>query len=134
MSKANTGSTEYDAGVVGSGPNGLAAAIALQQRGLAVLLLEAKKEIGGGMRSAELTLPGFIHDICSAVHPLGIASPFLSRLPLQQYGVEWIQPTIPLAHPFEDGTAVSLQRCVDLTGQNLGDDHLAYQKLVVPLV
>src|SRR5215468_12666614 len=94
---------EYDAVVVGAGPNGLAAAIRLAQEKLSVLVLEANDTIGGGTRSAELTLPGFTHDICSAVHPLGIGSPFFQKLPLAKYGLEWIQPTAPLAHPLDDG-------------------------------
>src|ERR1700734_951146 len=96
---------EYDAIVVGSGPNGLAAAILMQQNGLSVLLLEGKETIGGGLRSAELTLPGYLHDICSAVHPLAIASPFFEQLPLNAYGLEYIYPGIAAAHPFANGTA-----------------------------
>jgi len=102
----------YDAVVVGAGPNGLAAAIRLAQDGLSVLLLEANETIGGGIRSAELTLPGFVHDICSAIHPLGIGSPFFRQLPLEKYGLHWIQPEIPLAHPLEGGEAAALRRPV----------------------
>src|SRR5256714_9476051 len=98
---------DFDAIVVGSGPNGLAAAITLQQSGLSVLLLEGKPTIGGGMRSAELTLPGFTHDICSAIHPLAVGSPFFKTLPLDKHGLEFIYPPIPAAHPFEDGTAAA---------------------------
>jgi phytoene dehydrogenase-like protein len=123
----------YDAIVVGSGPNGLAAAITLAQAGLSVIVFEAKNTIGGGLRSAELTLPGFIHDICSAIHPLGIASPFFRQLTLEQHGVEWIHPLVPLAHPFDDGKPAILDRSINLTGQTLGIDHLAYQKLMGPL-
>lgn len=125
---------EYDAIIVGSGPNGLAAAITLAQAGLSVIIFEAKPTIGGGMRSAELTLPGFIHDICSAIHPLGVASPFFRKLSLEQQGLEWIQPPVPLAHPLEDGSAVVLERSIDLTCQNLGEDSLAYKKLIEPFV
>ena len=95
----------YDAIVVGSGPNGLAAAITMQQAGLSVLLVEAKDTIGGGLRSAELTLPGYVHDVCSAIHPLAVGAPFFKTLPLHQYGLEFIHPTLAAAHPFEDGNA-----------------------------
>jgi phytoene dehydrogenase-like protein len=124
----------YDAVVVGSGPNGLAAAITLAQAGLSVIVFEGKSTIGGGMRSAELTLPGFIHDICSAIHPLGMASPFFRKLPLEQHGLEWIQPDVPLAHPLDDGTAILLDRSIEATSQNLGKDSLAYKQLMDPLV
>lgn len=124
----------YDAIVIGSGPNGLAAAITLAQAGLSVVMYEAKKSIGGGMRSAELTLPGFIHDICSAIHPLGIGSPFFHTMPLDQYGLEWIQPDVPLAHPFDDGTSAILDRCIQLTSRTLDIDATAYKRLMEPLV
>ena len=88
---------DYDAVVVGSGPNGFAAAITLQRAGLSVLLIEGKKTIGGGLRSAELTLPGFTHDICSAIHPLAANSPFFSTLHLEQHGLEFINPTLSAA-------------------------------------
>src|SRR5580765_2836639 len=100
----------YGAVVVGSGPNGLAAAIRLAQENLAVLVLEASDSIGGGTGSAEITLPGFLHDLCSAIHPLGIGSPFFRQLPLEKYGLHWIQPEFPLAHPLDDGTAAILKR------------------------
>lgn len=125
---------EYDAIVVGSGPNGLAAAITLAQQGWRVRLLEAKATIGGGMRTAELTLPGFRHDICSAIHPLGMGSPFFKNLPLGEYGLEWIQPELPLAHPFDDGTAVALRRSVAETAEQLGRDGSSYRRLLAPLV
>src|SRR5215470_2575388 len=96
----------YDAVVVGSGPNGLAAAITLAHAGHTVLVIEAKDTIGGGMRTVELTLPGFWHDVCSAIHPLGVASPFFRTLPLAEYGVEWVYPPAPLAHPLDDGAAI----------------------------
>lgn len=126
--------TDFDAVVVGSGPNGLAAAIALQQAGLSVLLLEARKEVGGGLRSAELTLPGFVHDICSAIHPLAAGSPFFKTLPLHQYGLEFITPPIAAAHPFEDGTAVALYHSLRQTAQALAVDATSYQQLMQPIV
>jgi phytoene dehydrogenase-like protein len=124
----------YDAVVVGSGPNGLAAAIALQQAGLSVLLVEGKDTIGGGLRTAEITIPGFKHDICSAVHPMALASPFFSTLPLKQYGLEYIHPIIPAAHPLDNGTAAALYRSVSETAEDLGVDHQAYQDLIGPVV
>src|ERR1700761_1694969 len=113
---------EYDAVVVGSGPNGLAAAITLQQNGLSVLVLEAKDRIGGGLRSAEITLPGFTHDICSAIHPMALASPFFQSLPLSRHGVEFIHPPIAAAHPFDDGSAAVLHRSIHETAGGLGAD------------
>src|ERR1700744_6699178 len=98
MDTKRSGRHDYDAVVVGSGPNGLAAAITLQRAGLSVLLMEGSKTIGGGLRSAELTLPGFMHDICSAVHPLAAGSPFFSTLPLQEFGLEFIYPAVAGAH------------------------------------
>jgi len=92
----------YDAVVVGSGPNGLSAAIRLAQSSLSVLVLEANETIGGGARSAELTLPGFVHDVCSAVHPLALVLLF-RQLPLEQFGLEWLHPEFPMAHPLEPG-------------------------------
>ncbi|MBA4160336.1 MAG: NAD(P)/FAD-dependent oxidoreductase [Gemmatimonadetes bacterium] len=97
--------SRYDAVVVGSGPNGLAAAIVLAQTGRRVLVREAQQTLGGGMRTLELTLPGFMHDVCSAVHPLGICSPFFRTLPVAEHGLEWVHPSAPLAHPFDDGAA-----------------------------
>src|SRR6266705_7214741 len=105
----------YDAIVIGAGPNGLAAAIALAQAGCSVLVFEAKETIGGGSRSLELTLPGFVHDICSAIHPLGLGSPFFRTLSLERYGLEWIHPPAALAHPLDDGTAVMLERSIEAT-------------------
>ena len=124
----------YDAIVVGSGPNGLAAAITLAHAGRSVLVCEANATIGGGARSAELTLPGFVHDVCSAVHPLAAGSPFFKTLPLERFGLEWIQPVIPLAHPLDDGSAASLHKEVNLTAEHLGRDSRAYRRLMQPLV
>jgi phytoene dehydrogenase-like protein len=123
-----------DAVVVGSGPNGLAAAIALARAGRSVTVYEANHDIGGGARSAELTLPGFIHDVCSAFHPMGAASPFFRRLPLAEHGLQWIHPSAPLAHPLDDGTAVMLERSLDETSSGLGRDGAAYASLMGPLV
>jgi phytoene dehydrogenase-like protein len=123
---------DYDAVVVGSGPNGLAAAIVLQQNGLSVLLIEGKKEIGGGLSSRELTLPGFIHDTCSAIHPMAAGSPFFQSLPLREHGLQFIYPTLDAAHPFDDGKAAVLKRSVTETAKGLGDD--AYMSLMGPLV
>src|ERR1700675_4488931 len=124
---------DYDAVVVGSGPNGLAAAITLARSGLSVLVLEANATVGGGARSAELTLPGFVHDVCSAVHPLAAGSPFFKTLPLGRFGLDWIQPEIPLAHPLDDGSAAALQRDVDLTARSLANDARPYRNLMKPL-
>ncbi len=126
--------TEYDAVVVGAGPNGLAAAITLARAGCSVLVMEARDTIGGGTRSAELTLPGYLHDVCSSIHPLAVASPFFKSLPLDQHGLEWIYPPAELAHPLDDGSAVIVERSVDATGQGLGADASAYRRLMGPLV
>ena len=112
----------HDAIVVGAGPNGLAAAITLAQAGRSVLVLEARDTVGGGCRSSELTLPGFVHDVCSAIHPLGLGSPFFRTLPLADHGLEWIHPPAPVAHPLDDGTAVLIERSVDETARGLGPD------------
>jgi phytoene dehydrogenase-like protein len=117
--------------VVGSGPNGLAAAIALARAGLDVEVFEAEPTLGGGARSLELTLPGFVHDLCSAVHPLGRASPFFRTLDLD---VEWIDPPAPLAHPLDDGTAVVLERGVEETAAGLGGDGERYRRFLGPYV
>ncbi|HEX9435594.1 MAG TPA: NAD(P)/FAD-dependent oxidoreductase [Candidatus Limnocylindria bacterium] len=116
--------------VVGSGPNGLAAAIALAEHGHAVTVLEAEDTIGGGCRSAELTLPGFVHDVCSAIHPLAAASPFFSHLPLADHGVEWIHPPVPLAHPLDDGSAVIVERSIERTAASLGIDAGSWSRTI----
>ncbi|NEU09315.1 NAD(P)/FAD-dependent oxidoreductase [Flavihumibacter sp. R14] len=128
------GKRDFDAVVVGSGPNGLAAAIAMQQEGLNVLIIEGKDTIGGGLRSAELTLPGFTHDICSAVHPLAFGSPFFSKLPLQKHGLEYIFPAVAAAHPFRDGSAAFLTKSIDETARWLTKDDQTYATLFTRLL
>jgi phytoene dehydrogenase-like protein len=124
----------YDAVIVGAGPNGLAAAIELARNGRSVLVLEARDTVGGGCRSAELTLPGVTHDVCSAVHPLGRASPFFRGLPLAEHGLEWIEPPVQVAHPFEDGSAALVRRSIEETEASLGPDGRAYARLIRPFV
>jgi phytoene dehydrogenase-like protein len=126
--------SNYDAIVVGSGPNGLAAAITMQQAGLSVLLLEGKETIGGGLRTAEITLPGYRHDICSAIHPMAAASPYFTTLPLQAHGLEFIYPEVAAAHPFDDGNAAVLKHSITETAQLLGEDAGRYTKLIQPLL
>jgi phytoene dehydrogenase-like protein len=121
---------KYDAVVVGSGPNGLSAAIALAREGRSVLVVEAHDTVGGGCRTLPLTLPGFRHDVCSSIHPMAVASPFWNELPLAKHGLEWVQPPTPCAHPFDDGTAVALEKSVAATAENLGEDGPAYLKQV----
>ena len=123
-----------DAIVVGAGPNGLAAAIAIARTGRKVLVFESAATVGGGCRSDELTLPGFVHDVCSAVHPFAVASPFFRSLPLADYGLEWVEPPALLAHPFADGTAACVYRSVEETAQGLGADGAAYRRLFTRLV
>lgn len=123
-----------DAVVVGAGPNGLAAAITLAREGYSVRVLEAEAEIGGGTRSEERTLPGFVHDVCSAVHPLAVASPFLRSLPLERHGLEWVHPDLPLAHPLDDRPAATLERALEATAAGLGADGAAWRDLFGPLV
>ena len=127
-------SVDYDAVVVGSGPNGLAAAITLARAGCSVLVLEARETVGGGLRSQPLTLPGFVHDVCAAIHPLAKTSPFFRSLPLADHGVTWVEPDAALAHPLDDGQAPLLERSVPRTGSALGADGSAYVDLMEPLV
>lgn len=124
----------YDAVVIGSGPNGLAAAITLQRAGLSVWLVESKAEIGGGMRTAELTLPGFKHDVCSAILPMALSSPFFRSLPLNKFGLEFIDPEIAAAHPFDDGSAAILNGSVETTASSLAEDGEKYRRLIGPMV
>lgn len=126
--------TAYDVVVVGSGPNGLSAAIELQSSGLSVLLIEGSSKIGGGMRTQELTLPGYFHDVCSAIHPLAIGSPFFNELPLEKYGLEYIHPPVLAAHPLDDGPSALLLNDLAATVSGLGPDGQAYQDLIVPQV
>lgn len=126
--------TDPDVVIVGSGPNGLAAAVRLAQSGARVLMLEARDQIGGGTRTAELTLPGFAHDVCSAVHPMGILSPYFRTLNLEQFGLRWIYPEASVAHPLDDQPAVLLRRSIDATVAELGDDARAYRRLVEPFL
>lgn len=122
----------HDAVIVGSGPNGLAAAIVLAQRGLRVLVVEAKETIGGGARTEELTLPGFRHDICSAIHPMGVVSPFMRSLPLSEHGLEWVFSPAAISHPLDDGSAATLEQSLDATASGLGIDQEAYRHLLEP--
>jgi phytoene dehydrogenase-like protein len=126
--------TSYDAVVVGSGPNGLAAAITLAKAGRSVVVYEARETIGGGSRTQDLTLLGFRHDVCSAIHPLGVASPFFRALPLERYGLEWVYPPAPLAHPLDDGAAI-FERSLGAMETSLGkQDGAAWRHLFAPLV
>ena len=125
---------DFDAVVVGSGPNGLSAAIAMQREGLSVLVIEAKDTPGGGARTESLTLPGFLHDVCSAVHPMAANSPFFKTLPLEKFGLEFIYPLIDAAHPFDDGSAAILKKSVEETAASLNKDYSAYKNLINPLL
>lgn len=120
----------YDAVVVGSGPNGLSAAVALAQAGRSVLVREAAETIGGGTRTEELTLPGYLHDVCSIVHPLALSSPYFRTLPLGEHGLEWVHSPACLAHPFDDGSVALLERSIEATGASLGRDAGAWKKLI----
>ena len=124
---------KYDIVIIGSGPNGLSAGIYLVQKGLKVLIIEASATVGGGTRTAELTLPGFHHDVCSAVHPMGVLSPYFQQLDLEQYGLEWVYPNVSVAHPLDKEDAVILSKSVVQTASNLGEDAEAYTRLIQPL-
>ncbi|MDZ7714979.1 MAG: NAD(P)/FAD-dependent oxidoreductase [Balneolaceae bacterium] len=123
-----------DAVIIGAGPNGLAAAITLAQRGLEVKVYEAKDTIGGGTRTQELTLPGFKHDVCSAIHPMAVASPFFQSLPLEEHGLQWIHPEYPLAHPLDNGEVVVLYESLEKMVDSLGADGMKYHRLMEPIV
>ncbi len=123
----------YDVVIIGSGPNGLSAGVYLAQRGLRVLLLEAAETAGGGMRTAALTLPGFRHDVCSAVHPMAVLSPYFQQLDLGRYGLEWVYPKVSVAHPLDGEDAVILSKSIPKTAANLGLDARSYQRLMYPL-
>src|SRR5687768_15219870 len=125
---------KYDAVVIGSGPNGLTAAITLAHAGLSVLVVEGKETVGGGSRTAELTLPGFRHDICGAIHPIGVVSPVFQKIGLEKYGLEWVYAPVPLAHPLPDGTAALLEHGLDETGLTLGADAEAWKGMMSPFL
>ena len=125
---------QYDAVIVGAGPNGLAAAVHLARAGRSVLVVEAKDQIGGGSRTAELTLPDFRHDVCATSHPFGLTSPFFSSLDLHRHGLDWVHPEIPLAHPLDDGAVALLHRSLDDTVEGLGSDGPRYRRLMEPTV
>ena len=120
--------------VVGAGPNGLAAAVVLAEAGRSVLVIEGMSTLGGGCRTEDVTLPGFHHDICAAIHPMGVVSPLLRRLPLEQFGLTWIQAPAPLAHPFDDGSAAVLHRSLSATAATLGSDGDAWARLMRPFL
>src|SRR5262249_28257107 len=120
---------EFDAVVIGSGPNGLAAAVEIARAGRSACVVESRDTIGGGARTTELTAPGFLHDVCSAVHPLAITSPFFKSLPLAQHGLEWIHSPACLAHPFDQGSPAVLYRSLEDTCATLGLDGGAYEKV-----
>jgi phytoene dehydrogenase-like protein len=126
--------SRYDAIVIGSGPNGLACAVALALQGLSTVVIEKAESIGGGTRTEELTLPGFFHDVCSAVHPLALASPFLKSLPLQDHGLKWILPDVQIAHPFDDGSVALVRKSVTDTALWFGRDQKSYQNFFEPYV
>ncbi|GGH06366.1 NAD(P)/FAD-dependent oxidoreductase [Sphingobacterium alkalisoli] len=125
---------QYDAIVVGSGPNGFAAAITLQQQGISTLLIEGADSVGGGMRTKELTIPGFKHDVCSAIHPMALASPFFATLPLEQFGLQFTYAPYQAAHPLDNGETAFLHKDIYETAADLGRDGTTYLKLIQPIV
>src|SRR6478735_836229 len=125
---------KYDAVIVGAGPNGLSAAIELSRSNLSVLVVEAESTAGGGARTKALTLPGYLHDVCSAVHPLGVASPFFRSLGLERYGLSWVQPSSPLAHVLDENEVVVLERSVEATAKQMDGDEAAYCDIISPFV
>ena len=131
---ASSKKKDGNACVIGAGPNGLAAAIVLAERGLQVDVYEAEPQPGGCARTLELTVPGFLHDLGSAVYPLAAGSPFFSSLPLRKHGLEWIHSPAPLAHPFDDGTAVVLERGLHKAELSLGKDAKRWRQLLKPFV
>ncbi len=134
MTTVKRAQSKYDAVIVGSGPNGLSAAITLAKQGLRVLVIEGKDTIGGGVRSKEFTLPGFTHDVCSAVHPLALSSPFFRSIDLKRYGLKWIQSPYVLAHPLENEKAILLNQNLEEFVAGLGADARNYQRIFFPLV
>src|SRR5215469_13011337 len=112
----------------------MAAAVLLARAARDVTVYEAAEQIGGGLRSGELTLPGFVHDLCSAIHPMAVCSPCFDEFPLADHGLQWIFPDAPLAHPLDDGTAVVLERSLEATAANLGPDGAAWRRLMQPFV
>jgi phytoene dehydrogenase-like protein len=125
---------DLDAIVIGSGPNGLSAAIAMAREGASVLVLEGAPDVGGGTRTTELTLPGFRHDVCSACHPMAILSPFFRGLPLETHGLRWVKPLASVAHPLDGQPAVLLRRSMSATARALGVDGSAYERLLAPFL